>query len=180
MKKTIRFIIQRKEEEEKRPSYLLLLDEKLKRKTLKDAIIKILRIKEVFNDKQELWGIIEATQSSLLYFFSTQTLSQMLLEINKSDLKQRIEENLESSNKRRFYKKDISFVYKRNRIVSVAIKIFDGNSKVEVLEQSFYKKDITTFLERMFISEENLIILFKQKAESWSDEVIEEFMQNMR
>ena len=180
MKKTIRFTIRRKEEEEKRPSYLLLLDEELKRKTLKDAIIKILRIKENFNDKQELWGIIESTQSSLLYFFSTQTLSQMLLEINKSDLKKRIEENLESSNKRRFYKKDISFIYKRNRIVSVAIKIFDGNSNKVVLEQSFYKNDITTFLERLFVSEENLFILFKEKAESWSDEVIEEFMQNMR
>ena len=180
MKKTFRFTIQRKEKEEKKPSYLLLLDEDLKRKTLKDSIIKILRIKENFNDKQELWGIIESTQSSLLYFFSTQTLSQMFLEINKNEIKKRIEEYLDSSNKRRFYKKDISFIYKRNRIVSVVIKIFDGNTNMVVLEKSFYKKDIVTFLERMFIREENLIILFKQKAESWDNEVIEEFMQNIR
>ena len=87
---------------------------------------------------------------------------------------------MDSSNKRRFYKKDISFIYKRNRIVSVVIKIFDGNTNMVVLEKSFYKKDILTFLERMFIREENLIILFKQKAESWANEVIEEFMQNIR
>lgn len=146
------------------------INEDLLQMSFRKEISESSRITEFFNDKEEHWRTIEMAQHRFLRFFTSKTLFFMLNEINEHKNNGTIESGIKS-NEKRFYKKDIFNTYKENKVISVVVNIIDGRN-TNILTKSFIKKDVATFLGRLFIDDASLTILLRQKAEYWADEAI--------
>lgn len=178
----MRKVIQIKLRKNKKSKYLQTLEKDTYMYSLTNGIIEGTRIKETYFHKlPKEYQLIDSVQIRFLDFFSPQTLSLMLKEINEGEETGVIQRKIEyyktqNSYMKPVYKKELSFIYKKNKVISVVANILDENNTI-VSKKDFTKKDIGTFLLRLFLDEASLIILLKQNAEFWADETIKELME---